>query len=294
LCFNDGCDSRGSLVQLLYSLGLTRKQVDRVLEGIDLPSPAAAKIRRRAELTRGWDLLPEFILGAYEHCPTKLVDAGFDEELLRRFDVGYDETNDRITFAVRDLLGRLAAISGRAYDDWVVPRYKVYDASPATKYSPPGELYGVLETDYTPDNRRHLYGFHDIYPARYFRREESQSPVILTEGYKSTLWMHQQGFDQTVGLQGSSLTMAQTRLLGKIRGPFLVLMDNEPGKAFPDRKRRCSAIRIALQLRRSGLVRLCTYPEEKPPGTSPDDLTKDELEAVLKDAKTLGQIALMR
>jgi hypothetical protein len=282
------------LVSLLRQIGLTAPQVDRIVEALDLPAPLPKKLQRRKMLKKRHALLPEYILGAYDHAPTDLVEAGFDLELLRKHDVGVDETHNRITFAIRDHLGRLAGVSGRARWDWQFPRYKVYDASPPdparTPPKPAGEFYGVVE-DYLPDNRAHLYGFNDVYPERFFKPDEPQPPLIITEGYKSTLWLRQLGFTHAVGLQGSSMTSPQQRMLGRLRGPYYVLLDNEPGKAFPDKNRRCAAIDIARRLRQSGRVYLCLYPKEVPEGTAPDDIRSAEtISQVLETAATLGQL----
>jgi hypothetical protein len=266
--------------------------VDRALADLKLPPPIPDKVRFRQGLKQEWSLLPEYILGAYEKCPNKLVEAGFDPDLLQEHDVGYDETHDRITFAVRDYLGRLAAISGRSRQDWVIPRYKVYDARPPEPdlNRPAGELYGVVE-DYRPDNRLHLHGYHTVYPERYFvEGDEELPPLIINEGYKSNLWLRQQGFRHSVALQGSSLTTAQERLLGRLRGPYYIMLDHEPGKMFPDRKGRCAAVDIARRLRRSGKVYLCMYDADATLGTSPDNLDQSQLNNQVQQAKTLGQL----
>jgi len=286
------CGERGALVTLLRQLGLSSTQVDRTVEALNLPPPLSKRLQRRKMLKQQHALLPEYILGAYEGTPEELVEGGFSAELLRKHDVGVDAKNHRITFPIRDTLGRLAGISGRARGDWQIPRYKVYDARPPDpeRNRGPGELYGVVE-GYVPDNRAHLYGFNDVYPERYFKPNEPQPPLVVTEGYKSTLWMRQLGFTHTVGLQGSSMTAAQERQLGRLRGPYYIMLDNEPGKAYPDRKRRCAAVDIARRLRRSGQVFLCIYPEEMPIGAAPDDIgSAEEAGQVLETAETIGQL----
>lgn len=295
LCWS--CGEKGSLVGLLKHVGLSRKQIDRAVGVLRIPPPISAKAQRRKQLREGWSVLPEYILAAYDHPPTDLLGSGFDEALLKRHDVGLDEKNNRITFALRDMLGRLVGISGRAREDWQIPRYKVYDASPPKPPPNPrkaGELYGVVE-GYVPDNRKHLYGFHDVYPERFHRVEEQQPPLVISEGYKSTLWLRQLGFHHAVGLQGSSMTQQQRRHLGKLRGPYYIMLDNEPGKGFPDRKGRCAAVEIARHLRKSGQVYICLYPEEMPIGTAPDDVTEPEvLTTMVLEAKTLGQLTTRR
>lgn len=294
LCYS--CGEKGALVTLLRLLGMTRKQVDRATKDLRLPPPLPDKLKRKKAVKEGWSLLPEYLLGVYDHTPQDLVDVGFDAELLRAHDVGVDEKNNRITFAIRDNLGRLAAISGRARSDDTFPRYKVYDAEPSNlpPRPPPhraaGEFYGVVD-NYTPDNRKHLYGMSTVYPERYFEPARAHPPLIITEGYKSTLWLRQMGFPHSVGLQGSSMTSAQLRQLGKLLGPYYIMLDNESGKAFPDRKGSCAAVSMAQNLRRSGRVFICLYDERRPVGTAPDDITDtEEIAAMVQGAQTLGQL----
>jgi DNA primase len=270
---------------------MTRKQVDRAMTNLRLPPPVPQRLRNKRAVSEGWSLLPEYILGAYDTIPQDLVNQGFSEETLSSHDVGVDRKNSRITFAIRDMLGRLVGISGRAMNDWQIPRYKVYDARPPNPASGQraGELYGVVDR-YIPDNRKHLYGFHSVYPERFFRPSEEQPPLIITEGYKSTLWLRQLGFLHAVGLQGSSLTEVQLRQLGRLRGPYFIMLDHEPGKGFPDRNGHCAAVSIARQLKTSGRVLICLY-EEKPTGTAPDDLREpQEINHMIQNSKTIGQI----
>lgn len=294
LCYS--CGEKGALVTFMRQVGMTRKQIDRITSGIRSDEPLTQQQKTRRMLRQGWSVLPEYLLGAYDHTPQELVDLGFDPGLLRAHDVGVDEIHNRITFAVRDPLGRLAAISGRARSDSTFPRYKVYDASPPNlpPRPPPhraaGEFYGVVK-DYVPDNRKHLYGMHTVYPSRFFEPAGDHPPLVITEGYKSTLWCRQLGLTHAVGLQGSSMTPSQQRQLGKLLGPYYIMLDNEAGKAFPDRNGRCAAVDIAQSLRRSGKVFICLYGEGRPVGSAPDDIREpEELTQMVLEAKTLGQL----
>jgi DNA primase len=294
LCFS--CDERGSLVMLLRRAGMGRRQIDRVVGQMKLEKPVSDKVRRRRQIRETWSILPEYILSAYENEPTMLLEQGFDVEVLQAHDVGMDLTHQRITFAIRDQLGRLAGISGRATNDSQVPRYKVYDASPPDPRlkRKAGEFYGVVD-NYVPDNRKHLYGFNSVFPERYFKPEDAHPPLIISEGYKSTLWLRQMGMHHAVGLQGSSLTDAQALQLGKLRGPYYVMLDNESGKTFPDRNGRCAALDIARHLRRSGRVYICLYADERPAGTAPDDIgNAEEINWMTANAKTIGELHTLR
>jgi hypothetical protein len=294
ICFS--CNESGSFTAFLYKVaGMTRKRVDEALSELRLPPPVSAKAKAKRETKAEWSLLPEWLLGAYDEVPQSLIDKGFEEDILRAHDVGTDVKNKRITFAIRDVLGRLVGISGRATTEFQIPRYKVYDARPPNRVSgqKAGELHGVVE-HYVPDNRKHLYGLHTVYPERFFRPEENTStPLILTEGYKSTLWLRQLGFPHTLGLQGSSLSATQRRQLTRLRGPYYIMLDNEPGKGFPDRKRRCAAVDIARDLRTSGRAYICLYDEERPLRAAPDDIeTADEIHFMINNAKSLARLAI--
>jgi DNA primase len=287
-CF--GCGAGGTIPSLLYRLGLTREGVERVLKGVGYTGKAQAAIGRAAlarDKSQSWDILPEWILGAWDWCPNRMLFWGFSEEIIREFEVGYDEARGRITFPIRDHMGRLVGVSGRA-EPGGFPRYKVYDADPKT-----GELRDIVQS-YTANNRLHLYGFDRFFAKRLMAPEGDHPPFVLVEGYKGAMWMAQQGLTHTAALQGSSLTAHQEQVAGMVRGEKYVLMDNEPGKSFPDDSGRCAAYKITERLSRYGRTFVCQYPEGTPIGTSPDDLTKDQLLALVKDSKTAAQAALQR
>tara|TARA_Y100000034_G_scaffold127275_1_gene179820 strand:- start:3667 stop:4743 length:1077 start_codon:yes stop_codon:yes gene_type:complete len=292
-CF--GCGLSGTLPSLLYRLGLSRTQVDKALDGVSYSTWRPDSTKKRGTIERqSWDVLPEYILGAWDWCPQRMIWWGFSEEVLQKYGIGYDKIHQRITFPIRDYLGRLVGISGRA-EPGGFPRYKVYDASPPDEHGRgAGELYEVLDRPYTPDNRRHLYGLDRFYASRVLRPDDDHPPVVLVEGYKGVLWMVQNEFIHTTGLQGSSLTRAQESAIGMIRGTKIVLLDHEPGKSFPDENGRCAAYWITERLSRYGPALVCQYPEGTEIGTSPDDLTKDQLQGLIKEARPTAKARLQR
>lgn len=286
ICFHSQCGEKGSFVLLLRKLGMTPKQIDRAMEDVRPVAEAQDFLKGKAELSKVPVFIPEYVLGAWSEIPETLVKAGFSEETLKSYEVGVDKERKRIIFPVRDYLGRLAAINGRALEPWMNPRYKVYDAR-----KPNGELYGIVE-GYAPDNRAHLFGYHTVYPERFFRKENVCPPLIIVEGYKACMWLRQLGFNHSVALQGSSLSLGQKRLLQRLSGPFYVFLDHQAGKSYTDTFGRCAAIDIAEALSRTGRSFVCTYPKEKPNNTQPDSLSKEEVETILKNARTTTQIAL--
>lgn len=291
ICFS--CSQSGSLVAFMSRVaGMTRKQIATVTSTMSLEPRRDVSTTRKLRLRESWSVLPEYILGAYDDIPEQLLAVGFTEETLRGHSVGTDTINNRITFAIRDYLGRLTAISGRAMHQWQIPRYKVYDARPPTDQTRAGEFFGVVQ-DYRPDNRRHLYGIDTVHAERFYTDSKDLPPLIVTEGYKSTLWLRQLGFKHTVGLQGSSMTFDQLVQLGRLRGPYFIMLDHEPGKAYPDRKGQCAAIDLALSLQSSGRSFVCLY-EGKETSTSPDDLhDPEEVMSMIQNAKTVGQLKIM-
>lgn len=287
ICFHSSCGEHGSFPQLLKKLGMTAQQIDRAFENIKPKAEVPDYLRVRAELASEPIYLPEYILGAWSEVPKQLLDAGFSEKILKDHEVGVDKHRKRIIFPIRDYMGRLVAINGRAMEPWVSPRYKVYDARWSS-----GELRDVVDKKYVPDNRRHLYGYHNIYAERFFKEESQCPPLIIVEGYKACLWMRQNGFEHTVALQGSSISIGQKRLLHRLAGPFYILLDHQPGKAYADNFGRHAALDIANSLNRTGKSFVCLYPKEKPLNTQPDSLKKTELEDILKKAKTTTQLIL--
>lgn len=271
----------------MRKLGMTPKQIDRNMEDVRPAPDVPEYLKIKAQLEKKPVFIPEYVLGAWSVLPESLLNVGFTEETLRAHEIGIDRERKRIIFPVRDFMGRLAAINGRAMEQWMIPRYKVYDA----RKTPPGELYGIVEK-YVPDNRAHLFGYHTVYPERFFRAEGECPPLIIVEGYKACMWLRQIGFRHTVALQGSSLSMGQRRLLQRLSGPFYVMLDHQAGKSYPDKFGRCAAIDIADVLNKTGKSYVCQYPKEKPNNTQPDQLNKEEVQDLINKAKTTTQLTL--
>lgn len=306
------CGEHGSIYKFLTEHGTDAETARSITRGIqeDAPTPEAKLRRKQIKVANGHHTLPDYILAAYHRCPVALVDKGFDEELLERYEVGFDTTLNRTTFAVRTKEGALAGVSGRALHDYQYPRYRVYDAAPPQNGKPAGPFFGI-EDGYKPSTRDHLYGLHTFWHERAHKKGE-YPPIIITEGYKSTLWLRQMGFHYAVGLQGSDMTLEQEKALAAMPGPYVVLLDYEPGKQLADPKklqhrnnllrqkrsddadriRYCTAIDIALRLRPHGNALVGVYPPGKEHGTAPDDLSREEIQAAV-DAAVTPTIATM-
>lgn len=276
ICFNEQCNLKGGLPKLLHLLGMTPRQVSAYVENIQLEE--APTFRQRAKSLRQKVLLPEYFLGAYAYLPDPLVRAGFSRDILAEHQVGFDRVKSRITFPLRNHLGELLAVIGRSHPDRY-PKYLVYEKE-----------YAKIVPGYSVKHRDHLYGIDTVYAENYMRGEQ-QGPVIIVEGYKACLWLRQAGYRNTVALQGSAMTPVQEIMLSRLSGEKIVFLDNEPGKNYPDNKKRCAAYGIAQRLSNNSISKVADYPASKR-GASPDDLAEGELADTLRSAKTLSEITI--
>lgn len=221
-CCYGGCGG-GSLTYLLYRLEYSRRNIDRLVEPIraQLQRPPKKRIKDVADPFRALHPLPEALLGVYDvDRPHPMLVDIFEADLLRRYDVGYDRHNHRITFPIRDLYGNLAGFSGRATartppgPGGDIPKYKIYDKELIQDYP-----------DYKIDRARHLYNADHVYPKLYYSREEEW--LILVEGFKAALWLIQCGFPNVVAFMGASLTNSGTALIQRMTDRVILFLDND-------------------------------------------------------------------
>jgi len=264
------CHEKGNLRTFLRDIGVPGKTIDTfykpLLEQIE---ERAARQTRKAQrifsgLTSG--VLEESSLGLFEHCPLSLLEEGFSEDTLKHFDVGYDTKNNRITFPIRDILGRLVGISGRAtMDDH--PRYKVYSEK---EY----KAWGL--TPISTDKSHILWNAERVYPESWF----DKSPAILVcEGFKACMWSWQAGFKNTVALMGSFLSPYQRAVLERMGGAVYLFLDN-------DEAGQKGVMQISRRLARTLRVRVVQYEERQPTDLSPQQVQ----EAVSKAVDYIGPI----
>jgi DNA primase len=221
VCYG-GCGG-GSLSYLLYRLEYGRKKIDHVLGPIrdQLQLPVKKRIKDVADPFRALYPLPEALLGVYDvDKPHPMLADIFEPELLRRYDVGYDRRNHRITFPIRDLYGNLAGFSGRATartppnSSGDIAKYKIYDKEIIKEYP-----------DYKFDRSRHLYNMDRVYPNLYY--SEEVQPLILVEGFKAALWLIQCGFPNVVAFMGAALTTSGCALIQRLSSRIILFLDND-------------------------------------------------------------------
>lgn len=291
-CFT--CHVSGPMPKMLRLLGVPRHVIDDELKDIRQELDENKKRlgwRKRAELVTKDPflsdvLLPESILKPFEWCPVKLVEAGFQSEWLKYMDIGFDRSNNRITYPIRDVYGNLAGIAGGAVIAGTYPKYKVYQGGhkdPETgKWvtSDFGQWFDESFPDYTFSNHNYLWNFDQVYPRLFFGREKNPY-LILVEGYKAALWVLQCGFLNTVALMGSSLSDRQASLLHRLQVNIVLFLDNDQAGRRATRK-------IARKLRTTQQgVFIAQYPYAD--DCQPDGLVPAEVTASIQGAQTYPQ-----
>jgi DNA primase len=230
-----GCGLSGGLATFLKYAGLSRDRIDSILE------PLRADLERHNERLRRKEnyrfrtsdpflsdiILPETILGTFDFKPLDLVENGFSPKVLRRMEVGYDKSKDRITFPIRDAYGNLVGISGRAAGDSNL-RYKVYQGSDKGLVGDFGKYFDEQFPKYRIKNRLFLWNAHTIYPKALHSVDLN---LIIVEGYKACIWLVQNGWPDTVALMGRSITGAQHDLIHRMTDTVTLFLDNDkPGR----------------------------------------------------------------
>lgn len=264
LYFCHSCEAKGNLYTFLRDLGINRNDITlrygMVLEAAASNSPPRLNFLD-PKITEQ-NPLPESLLGAFDLCPVSLLQAGFEQETLRHFDVGFDQWHNRITFPLRDFQGRLSGLSGRDVTGEAL-RYKVYDKE-FESWGYPARLQ--------PEKRRLLWNIHSIYPDFYFG--DGDNKIIVVEGFKACIWVWQCGLTNVVALLGAYVSEEQRLLFERLGVTIYLFLDhNEAGIG--------GTIKAIQKLRRSCRVKVMEYPvrirHNENAQAQPDSLTSDEI-----------------
>ena len=267
-CF--ACEARGTLATFLRTIGFSRSAMEErfgfVLEEVARNRPKKQDPLRPVSPELANTELPESLLGLFDKCPVSLVnDDGFDEALLQRLDIGFDDKHMKITFPLRDIEGKLVGISGRTVLYGEKPKYKVYD---------------VEFKDFDlPQHRTHksqlLWNGHLVYPQTYFT---PASYVVCVEGFKACMRFLQAEIPNTVAILGSFMSDFQRQLIERMASELYIMLDDNPagirGTVF-------AGLKLGIP------VRVIPYPDKDagPKGLQPSDLTSEELLLALSEAK---------
>jgi DNA primase len=117
----------------------------------------------------------------------------------------YDRYRGRVMFPIHSFTGRVIAFGGRTLkSDKNVPKYV---------NSPESEIYHKSSV---------LYG---LYFAKRSIREEDN--CYLVEGYADVISVHQAGIENVLASSGTSLTVEQIRLIGRLTKNITILYDGD-------------------------------------------------------------------
>jgi len=261
------CKTKGNLRQFLHMMGVPRASVDKqygvVLE--ELSSKASERLLQKQDPRKPKmptdDPLPESILGLFDKCPIDLLNEGFEEDTLRKFDVGFDDKHMRITYPLRDLAGRLVGISGRSVTG-APSKYKVYSTEWQAFGLPPRTI----------NKSALIWNYDRVYPEVYFSLNE---PVVLVEGFKGVMWLHQAGIKTALALLTSNLSDAQQWLLEHLGGVVYIMLDNDAAGTKGTQQ-------VAERLSQSLQVKIATYNKE---AAQPTDLSPEEVVKAVDNAQ---------
>lgn len=189
------------------------------------------------------------------HSKKDIILAGLARDKQSGATGAYDYFRDRIIFPIRSN-GQVLGFGGRQLNPGRGPKYL---------NSPTTPIFRKLEV---------LYGF----PQALLEMKETGSATIV-EGYMDVLALHQQGFRNTVGLMGISLTLEQARSLSKYTDRAVLALD-------PD-----EAAEAALgRLRVEALSELDVYVASIQGNRDPDEIVLEdpaEWEDILGEAEPI-------
>lgn len=163
------------------------------------------------------DTIKKFELGyspdAWEAFTSSALNAGYQQQFLEETGLSvkrdngslYDRYRGRVMFPIHGFTGRVIAFGGRTLKtDKNVPKYV---------NSPESEIYHKSNV---------LYG---LYFAKKSIRD--QDNCYLVEGYADVISVHQAGIENVVASSGTSLTVEQIRLIGRLTKNITILYDGD-------------------------------------------------------------------
>ena len=182
-------------------------------------------------------------------------DRGFDEDIMERFQIGYDSLHRTVTVPVFWEDGALAGVVGRyIYPRSKAERYKVYDFK-----------------------RKEL-----LFPID--KVDISGGQVILVEGHFDVMRLHQWSYLNALALQTTSITEPQMRYLLRNVDSVVLMLDNDERGQEAQKK-------IVGKLKNQLEVFTVQYPDH---GKDVCDWSRDEVAAMVDGCKPYYQKSIKR
>jgi len=221
-----GCGASGALYSLLWKLdyyGVNVEQPFRYLTRHNQPNVLRERpldpedLRGRLARISSYELIdptrvstfveetqasiPEADLLEYRNFPDYVVEyisrRGISLASMHAWELGWHQDAKRIVIPIRDLAGKLVALSGRAFDPGMQPKY----------------LHSRFKRD------RVLYGEHKLVKGL---------PCYLCEGFFEVIYLYQLGYQNAVARMGTHLSNDQAARLVEYASSVIVLPDGDP------------------------------------------------------------------
>ena len=179
----------------------------------------------------------------------------FLNETLDFFETGFDTNEQRIVFPLRDEHGALVGATGRTikanFKELKIPKWRHYKNSDTSKT------------------------FFNIKNGILFSKEADNS-IIIVEGPKDVIWLHQNGFKNVIGCLTNNVSQAQKSILLKHFMTIYLFLDGDKGGEIG---------KSDILKKIGGYFNI--FNVDTPVGKDPDELTKEELDNVIRSARKL-------
>jgi DNA primase len=272
------CHEKGGLRRFLREMGVDPSAIalhyGTIIEGAASNSPVIHERTRVCSIFNA-EPIEESMLGLFAGYDVTPYLHGFTKDTLDHFGVCWDGWYHRIIFPIRNIVGELVALSGRAIYKEQKPRYKIYDKEYLCWQYPARETWRKNTT---------LWHGDDVYPRLLHRMagDRAESVVFVVEGFKAAMWLWQCGYKNVVALLGSYMSWEHEWMLVSLGCTVYLMLDNGDagvlGQQDAAKRLACGPNPVP--------VRMVQYPARlaEDVDAQPDSLTCDELNEMVASA----------
>ena len=169
----------------------------RIVDDFDI-----TKIKKLIDLYNSNNYINEGILDKYKCIPKYMVNKGFNEDVLREFEIGFcgdvnDDLYNRVTIPWRDIDNKLVAINGRDITNESDKKYKFKKKS---------------------NKKNIIYNLNKL--------ERNDKPIVICESEFDVIKLYQLGYKRAVALGGTSLKDKKW-LLRRYTDKVILATDND-------------------------------------------------------------------
>lgn len=176
---------------------------------------------------------------------------GFTKETQDYFEVGFDAQKKRMVLPIRNESNELIGVTGRTiekdFKEKKIQKWLHYKGSQLTT-----TFYNINKA---------------LQPAK------EKGSIIIVEGPKDVMWLYQNGFPNVVALLRNDFSQAQKVILLKNFYTVYLMLDGDQGGI---------AGKASILEKIKGYFNI--FDVQLPQGKDPDDLTKEQLQDLIKNA----------